>query len=295
MAQKWDYLGQERQDELGLNWVTFRHRNADPALGRFFGVDPVSEDYMSISTYQFAHNNPVWKIELEGLEGVETSGLDISNMEPVKGHTNVGSMAIPIGDGTGNHGSSLKSYTINTTSSTEYRSGNFSDSDFKGNINPASDAMYNRDPAKAVLMDATFIVLDLLGANAVDDAIATANDPNASTSDVVEASVNAVLAVGLKGKGKTPAGRPGKTIANKNGVKVQSYGTNDVHKPAHAHVIGGGKEVRVGANGKPLKGQSDLTTKQQKVVTSAKKEIRKEVNKVGRANKRIEDANRKEQ
>lgn len=61
---------QERQDELGLNWDTFRHRNYDYAIGRFMGIDLVSEEYMSISTYQFAHNNPVWKIELEGLEGV---------------------------------------------------------------------------------------------------------------------------------------------------------------------------------------------------------------------------------
>ena len=107
-AQKWDYLGQERQEELGLNWVTFRHRNADPALGRFFGVDPVSEDYMSISTYQFAHNSPVWKIELEGLEGVNSNpnSIDIPNHEPIKGHTNTGSMAIPIGDSTAqNYGS----------------------------------------------------------------------------------------------------------------------------------------------------------------------------------------------
>ena len=37
---------------------------------------------MSISPYQFAHNNPVWKIELEGLEGIPTSGTDIINREP---------------------------------------------------------------------------------------------------------------------------------------------------------------------------------------------------------------------
>lgn len=81
---KYKFLGQERQDELGLNWDTFRHRNYDYAIGRFFGVDPVSEEYMSISTYQFAHNNPVWKIELEGLEGKETQGKDLSNHEPIK-------------------------------------------------------------------------------------------------------------------------------------------------------------------------------------------------------------------
>lgn len=83
-SYKYKFLGQERQDELGLNWDTFRHRNYDYAIGRFFGVDPVSEEYMSISTYQFAHNNPVWKIELEGLEGKETQGKDITNHEPIK-------------------------------------------------------------------------------------------------------------------------------------------------------------------------------------------------------------------
>ncbi|NAS12392.1 DUF6443 domain-containing protein [Poritiphilus flavus] len=84
---KWEYLGQESQDEFGLNWVTFRYRNADPALGRFFGVDPISQEYFSISTYQFAHNNPVWKVELEGLEGGSTTGKgedDTANHEPVK-------------------------------------------------------------------------------------------------------------------------------------------------------------------------------------------------------------------
>jgi RHS repeat-associated protein len=79
---KYKFLGQERQDELGLNWDTFRYRNYDYAIGRFMGVDPITEDYMSISPYQFAHNNPVWKIELEGLEGVETSGTDVINREP---------------------------------------------------------------------------------------------------------------------------------------------------------------------------------------------------------------------
>lgn len=74
--------------ELGLDWLTFRYRNYMPEVGRFFGVDPVSGEYMSISTYQFAHNSPIWKIELEGLEGgttTDSSGQgDIGNHEPVK-------------------------------------------------------------------------------------------------------------------------------------------------------------------------------------------------------------------
>ncbi|MFY0602952.1 MAG: lamin tail domain-containing protein [Flavobacteriaceae bacterium] len=95
-AQKFGYLGQELNEELGLNWHSYKWRNADPALGRFFSVDPISEDYMSISTYQFAHNNPIWKIEVEGLEGLETFGEDIPNAEPVRGYTNAARMAMPI-------------------------------------------------------------------------------------------------------------------------------------------------------------------------------------------------------
>ena len=84
LGENWKYLNQEHQTELGLNWITFRHRNYMPDVGRFFGVDPVSEEYMSISTYQFAHNNPIWKIELEGLEGITFNGEpDHLNIEAV--------------------------------------------------------------------------------------------------------------------------------------------------------------------------------------------------------------------
>ena len=65
------------------------------AIGRFFGVDPVTEEYMSISPYQFAHNNPVWKIELEGLEGQPTTNQDIVNREPVYMTTNIIVNALP--------------------------------------------------------------------------------------------------------------------------------------------------------------------------------------------------------
>ena len=69
--------------ELGLNWLTFRCRNYMPDIGRFFGSDPIAEDFYSISNYQFAHNNPIWKIELEGLKGKALSGVYVANHEPV--------------------------------------------------------------------------------------------------------------------------------------------------------------------------------------------------------------------
>jgi RHS repeat-associated protein len=84
-------------EELGLNWLTFRYRNYMPEIGRFFGVDPIAEDYMTISTYQFAHNSPVWKIELEGLEGLPGNGVvDQMNCEP-EVPQNLRNKGVPIG------------------------------------------------------------------------------------------------------------------------------------------------------------------------------------------------------
>ncbi|WP_254519198.1 DUF6443 domain-containing protein [Aquimarina sp. Aq78] len=94
------YLNQEEQNELGLNWLSFRHRNYIPEIGRFFGVDPVAGDYVTISPYQFAHNNPVWKVELEGLEGQELDGFDLISAPPSgqSGKNPAAHLPLPIGD-----------------------------------------------------------------------------------------------------------------------------------------------------------------------------------------------------
>ncbi|WP_159288145.1 RHS repeat-associated core domain-containing protein [Tenacibaculum maritimum] len=94
------YLGKEISKELGLNWLSFRHRNYMPEIGRFFGVDPVAGDYVTISPYQFAHNNPIWKIELEGLEGQELNGFDVVNAPPSgqSGKNPAAHLPLPIGD-----------------------------------------------------------------------------------------------------------------------------------------------------------------------------------------------------
>lgn len=65
-------------------------RNSDPALGRFFGIDPISENFYYQTNYQFASNNPVWKIEIEGLEGKKTNnGTDLNDNNPVFLNSNI--------------------------------------------------------------------------------------------------------------------------------------------------------------------------------------------------------------
>src|SRR5690606_13347267 len=64
------YQGQERQDELGLNWDSFKWRNYDYAIGRFMSIDPLSEKYAYQSHYNFSENRVVDARELEGLESI---------------------------------------------------------------------------------------------------------------------------------------------------------------------------------------------------------------------------------
>ncbi|WP_340067369.1 RHS repeat-associated core domain-containing protein, partial [Ascidiimonas aurantiaca] len=65
---KYDYQNQERQGELGLDWLQFKYRMHDPATGRFVSVDPLADSYVHNATYAFAENKVIMFNELEGLE-----------------------------------------------------------------------------------------------------------------------------------------------------------------------------------------------------------------------------------
>lgn len=65
-----------------------------------------------------------------------------------------------------------------------------------------------------------------------------------------------------------------------NATETLSH-SND-HPPAHAHVKGEGKTTRIGANGKPLKGDPELSPTQKRVVERNLAEIRNAINKIRR-------------
>jgi RHS repeat-associated protein len=81
MAYQYNYQGQERQDELNLNWDSFKWRNYDYAIGRFMSIDPLAEKYPYNSTYTFQENKMGLGVELEGLELERVRGgiLDMLN------------------------------------------------------------------------------------------------------------------------------------------------------------------------------------------------------------------------
>jgi RHS repeat-associated protein len=60
----------EFSDGSGLDWYDYGMREYDHQIGRFFRVDPLSEKFYELTPYQYASNNPVTNIDLDGLEGI---------------------------------------------------------------------------------------------------------------------------------------------------------------------------------------------------------------------------------
>ena len=64
------YNGKELDTDFGLNWYHYGFRMYDPAIGRFTGVDPISDKFPSLSTYNYASNSPIANVDLHGLQAV---------------------------------------------------------------------------------------------------------------------------------------------------------------------------------------------------------------------------------
>ncbi len=63
---RFTFNGKESDDETGLQDYGYRIYN--PALGRFLSVDPLNKKYPELTPYQFASDQPIWAVDLDGLE-----------------------------------------------------------------------------------------------------------------------------------------------------------------------------------------------------------------------------------
>ncbi|MDJ1502081.1 RHS repeat-associated core domain-containing protein [Xanthocytophaga agilis] len=68
---KFQFLGQEKQDEFNLNWVETFFRSYDPQLGRFHQIDLLSNFFTMLSPYVYSYNNPITYSDPTGLAGEE--------------------------------------------------------------------------------------------------------------------------------------------------------------------------------------------------------------------------------
>ena len=71
------YNNKELNEDFGLNVYHYGARIYAPAMGRFTGVDPISDKFSSLSTYNYAANNPVTGIDLHGLQFVNSNDAKI--------------------------------------------------------------------------------------------------------------------------------------------------------------------------------------------------------------------------
>ena len=66
-VQPYKYNGKEYDGKKGLNLYDYGARMYDAALGRFMTVDPSAENYFNTSLYAYCGNNPINRIDLDGL------------------------------------------------------------------------------------------------------------------------------------------------------------------------------------------------------------------------------------
>ncbi len=64
------YNGKELDTDFGLNVYFYGARLHDPALGRFTTLDPISDRFAHLSTFNYASNNPISNVDLHGLQGI---------------------------------------------------------------------------------------------------------------------------------------------------------------------------------------------------------------------------------
>ena len=67
-ANRFKYNGKELQTVGGLGYLDYGARLYDQSLGRWFTTDPLSEKYYGLSPYVYCKNNPVNRIDPDGMD-----------------------------------------------------------------------------------------------------------------------------------------------------------------------------------------------------------------------------------
>uniref|UniRef100_UPI0035CAD5B6 RHS repeat-associated core domain-containing protein n=1 Tax=uncultured Nostoc sp. TaxID=340711 RepID=UPI0035CAD5B6 len=76
------FNGKELDQDLGKDDYDYGMRIHDARLGRFLSVDPLTKGYPWLTPFQYASNNPIQNIDIEGLEGGEANIYNKPGVRP---------------------------------------------------------------------------------------------------------------------------------------------------------------------------------------------------------------------
>ncbi len=79
------YNGKMMQDEMGLGLLDYGARMYDAVLGRWHTPDRFSEKYFDLSPYQYAANNPIRNVDINGDSIWATINTNITNPDGTSG------------------------------------------------------------------------------------------------------------------------------------------------------------------------------------------------------------------
>ena len=74
VANQYLYNRKEKQDELGLDWLSYGFRNYDPAIARWMVVDQLADAYVDFSPYAYVLNNPLKFVDPDGKKVLYVNG-----------------------------------------------------------------------------------------------------------------------------------------------------------------------------------------------------------------------------
>ena len=75
------FTGKQLDQDGGLDWYYFGARFYDPEVGRFLGVDPHADSYLSLTPYHYVANNPLTYIDPTGMDTLNVTLPQDRNQE----------------------------------------------------------------------------------------------------------------------------------------------------------------------------------------------------------------------